>query len=219
MTSHDLPSPSLGPEDQDKDKGEGLEKPEYQSMSDVPAPAPTSQQLKPALQAATTTPSTGLPAKAPPAPSPLAPTASTPPPAGQDRLHSGLEYQFWAAPRLTLALRGHIREPQGASHPHRGHKGPRCRPSLEAHQARASLAARTRPALPPLSVRRGPPSPGPYSSTPTVAGPMVPPRGYSGGLAPPLQGPLGLSRCGGRPPTKLPGPPAPQPEGGFPPSD
>ena len=189
MTSHDLPSPSLGPEDQDKDKGEGLEKPEYQSMSDVPAPAPTSQQLKPALQAATTTPSTGLPAKAPPAPSPLAPTASTPPPAGQDRLHSGLEYQFWAAPRLTLALRGHIREPQGASHPHRGHKGPRCRPSLEAHQARASLAARTRPALPPLSVRRGPPSPGPYSSTPTVAGPMVPPGATLEAWPPPCRAP------------------------------
>ena len=187
MTSHDLPSPSLGPEDQDKDKGEGLEKPEYQSMSDVPAP--TSQQLKPALQAATTTPSTGLPAKAPPAPSPLAPTASTPPPAGQDRLHSGLEYQFWAAPRLTLALRGHIREPQGASHPHRGHKGPRCRPSLEAHQARASLAARTRPALPPLSVRRGPPSPGPYSSTPTVAGPMVPPGATLEAWPPPCRAP------------------------------
>ena len=113
MTSHDLPSPSLGPEDQDKDKGEGLEKPEYQSMSDVPAPAPTSQELKPAIQAATTTPSTGLPAQAPPASSPLAPPASTPPPAGQDRLHSGLEYQFRAAPRPTLALRGHIREPPG----------------------------------------------------------------------------------------------------------
>ena len=100
MTSHDLPSPSLGPEDQDKDKGEGLEKPEYQSMSDVPAPAPTSQELKPALQAAT--PSTGFPTKAPPASSPLAP-----------QLHSGLEYQFRAAPRPTLALRGHIREPPG----------------------------------------------------------------------------------------------------------
>ena len=72
MTSHDLPSPSLGPEDQDKDKGEGgegLEKPDYQSMSDVPAPAPTSQELKPALQAATTTPFTGLPAQAPRPPS------------------------------------------------------------------------------------------------------------------------------------------------------
>ena len=215
MTSHDLPSPSLGPEDQDKDKGEGLEKPEYQSMSDVPAPAPTSQQLKPALQAATTTPSTGLPAKAPPAPSPLAPTASTPPPAGQDRLHSGLEYQFWAAPRLTLALRGHIREPQGASHPHRGHKGPRCRPSLEAHQARASLAARTRPALPPLSVRRGPPSPGPYSSTPTVAGPMVPP-GATLEAWPPPAGPPRAIQVRGSPPhkaTRAPGTPA---RGGFP---
>ena len=112
MTSHDLPSPSLGPEDQDKDKGEGLEKPEYQSMSDVPAPAPTSQELKPALQAATTTPSTGLPAKAPPAPSPLAPTASTPPPAGQDRLHSGLEYQFRAAPRQRGASRRPVSEDQ-----------------------------------------------------------------------------------------------------------
>ena len=215
MTSHDLPSPSLGPEDQDKDKGEGLEKPEYQSMSDVPAPA--SQELKPALQAAT--PSTGLPAKAPPAPSPLAPTASTPPPAGQDRLHSGLEYQFRAAPRPTLALRGHIREPQGASHPHRGHKGPRCRPSLEAHQARASLAARTRPALPPLSVRRGPPSPGPYSSTPTVAGPMVPPGATLEAWPPRAGPPRAIQVRESPPPQSYQGPPAPQQEGGFRPSE
>ena len=202
MTSHDLPSPSLGPEDQDKDKGEGLEKPEYQSMSDVPAPAPTSQELKPALQAAT--PSTGLPAKAPPASSPLAPPASTPPPAGQDRLHSGLEYQFRAAPRPTLALRGHIREPQGASHPLRGHKGSRRRPSLEAPQARASLAARTRPAPPPPSVRRGPPSPGPSPATvrPLQWRALWCPPGLLWRPGPPVQGPLGLSRCGSRPPHK-----------------
>ena len=159
MTSHDLPSPSLGPEDQDKDKGEGLEKPEYQSMSDVPAP--TSQELKPAIQAATTTPSTGLPAKAPPAPSPLAPTASTPPPAGQDRLHSGLEYQFRAAPRPTLALRGHIREPPGL--PTR----------TEATRAPAAgLPWRpTKPGLPWRPEPGRPPRPPQYGGAPPAQGP------------------------------------------------
>ena len=218
MTHHHLPSPSLGPED--KDKGEGgevLEKPEYQTMSDVPAPAPTSQQLKPALQAATTTPSTGLPAQAPPASSPLAPPASTPPPRGAGPATFGAGVPVQGGPPPYPGAAGPYQGAPGASHPHRGHKGPRRRPSLKAPQAKASLAARTRPALPPLSVRRGPPSPGPYSSTPTVAGPMVPPGATLEAWPPRAGPPRAIQVRESPPPQSYQGPPAPQPEGGFPP--
>ena len=186
MTSHDLPSPSLGPEDQDKDKGEGLEKPEYQSMSDVPAPAPTSQELKPALQAAT--PSTGFPTKAPPASSPLAPPASTPPPAGQDRLHSGLEYQFRAVPRPTLALRGHIREPPGASHPQRP-QGPPLQAFPGGPPSQGFPGGQNQAGPPAPFSTAGPPQPRALQFDPYSGGPYGAPRGYSGGLAPPCRAP------------------------------
>lgn len=90
---------SPGPEDKDKKDGEGAEpqdKPEYQSMSDVPAPTPssTSQELKtdssgPPSRAS---PSPGLPAGAgPPVSSPLPPPTSTPPPGAGPASYAGGE--------------------------------------------------------------------------------------------------------------------------------
>jgi len=87
-------SPTSPAEDKEKKDGDdGVKaKPEYQSMSDVPAPAPTtlatSQELKPpmagpgaGIDGTRGSPSPGPPAGAgPPVSSPLAPPSSTPPP-------------------------------------------------------------------------------------------------------------------------------------------
>merc|ERR1719445_2941034 len=87
-------SPTSPAEDKEKKDGDDGEKakPEYQSMSDVPAPAPTtlatSQELKPPMAGPGAgiggtrgSPSPGPPAGAgPPVSSPLAPPSSTPPP-------------------------------------------------------------------------------------------------------------------------------------------
>merc|ERR1719495_1617897 len=87
-------SPTSPAEDKEKKDGDDdvKDKPEYQSMSDVPAPAPTtlatSQELKPPMAGPGAgiggtrgSPSPGPPAGAgPPVSSPLAPPSSTPPP-------------------------------------------------------------------------------------------------------------------------------------------
>eukprot|EP00092_Neocalanus_flemingeri_P016968 GFUD01018353.1.p1 GENE.GFUD01018353.1~~GFUD01018353.1.p1 ORF type:complete len:638 (+),score=215.62 GFUD01018353.1:62-1915(+) len=223
------PTPAQDTDKKDEDK-DGKDQPEYQSMSDVPAPNTTSE-LKPAATPSQgpplghpvgaipvsnpilTQPGASSPAGSSPSP-PIAPTTFSPPPSvplGQQHPppYPAGPGQYGAPPYQGQHPAGGLpdgyRGPSGG--PIGGHPGPISGPS-------------------PLGVPQGPHGGSPHAGPPGNGGPQgVPPSGPPGafgqfGQTPPAPGPFGYSRPAGLqggPPFGGPphaGPPSHYPPGG-----
>merc|ERR1719432_469292 len=204
-------SPTSPAEDKEKKDGDEdvKDKPEYQSMSDVPAPAPTtlttSQELKPPMAGPGTgiggtrgSPSPGPPAGAgPPVSSPLAPPSSTPPP--------GAAPAAFGAPGVPLQSAG----------------GP---PPYPGGNFQSGFPPQRPTGGPPAQAYQGgPPAQGYPGGPPAQGGP--PQQGYPGPAGPggPSDGPASSFGGPGGPPgapaSSFGGPGGPPGAPGFPPRD